>query len=181
MSESVWKFWQRNAAQIISTCWYKFCRTCEYLSTWGSYPTTSGFVFLKNFAGTGRPALSGTLCPLPGAGCGPRLRAVWMTCSQRLGGSIFVLPSVWFWTVFFQDHRNSRMQRAFPGREDPFPVSRNDSRPGVSKKRTRGERCHKDTHTQYPYFFRWAETLPGERCKRCAICQMLFLFRKYRV
>lgn len=118
---------------------------------------------------------------LLGAGRGPRLRAVWMTCSQRLGGSIFVLPSVWFWTVFFQDHRNSRMQRAFPGREDPFPVSRNDSRPGVSKKRTRGERCHKDTHTQYPYFFRWAETLPGERCKRCAICQMLFLFRKYRV
>lgn len=37
------------------------------------------------------------------------------------------------------------MQRAFPRREDPFPVSRNDSRPGVSKKRTRGERCHKDT------------------------------------
>lgn len=127
------------------------------------------------------PALSGTLCPLPGAGCGPRLRAVWMTCSQRLGGSIFVLPSVWFWTVFFQDHRDSRMQRAFSGRKDPFPMSRNHSRPGVSKKRTRGERCHKDNPTQYPYFFRWAETLPGERCKRCAICQMLFLFRKYRV
>lgn len=91
------------------------------------------------------PALSGTLCPLLGTGCDQRLRAVWMTCSQRLGGSIFVLPSVWFWTVFFQDHRDPRMQRAFPRREDPFPVSRNDSRPGVSKKRTRGERCHKDT------------------------------------